>query len=58
VRYFSDGTALGSREFVEGIFKMHRKRFGPKRRTGARKLRGLVQGELFSLRDLKLRVFG
>jgi putative transposase len=62
VRYFSDGAVFGSREFVEGIFRRYRKRFGPKRRTGARPLRGLAQGEgegqLCSLRDLRLRVFG
>ena len=57
VRYFCDGAVFGSREFVDGIFKAHRDRFGPKRETGARRLRG-VQTELFALRNLRLNVFG
>jgi len=57
VRYFCDGAVFGSREFVDGIFHAHRDRFGPKRETGARRLRG-VQTELFALRDLRVDVFG
>ena len=30
VRYFCDGAVFGSQEYVEGIFKEYRKRFGPK----------------------------
>ena len=30
----------------------------PNRKTGARKMRGLAQGELFTARDLQLNVFG
>lgn len=58
VRYFCDGAVLGSREFVEDLFGRHRDRFGPKRKTGARRLRGLAGGDLFALRDLRLGVFG
>ena len=58
VRYFCDGAVFGGREFVEGIFRAYRSRFGPKRKSGARPLRGLVQGELFALRDLRLNRFG
>jgi len=32
-------VALGSRGFVETVFKEYRKRFGVKRKTGARKPR-------------------
>jgi putative transposase len=62
VRYFSDGVVLGGRAFVEDIFLTCRERFGPKRRTGARPLRGLA-GEspderLYNLRQLRTGVFG
>ena len=57
VRYFSDGMVFGGREFVEGIFRTERKRFGAKRKDGARRLRG-VEGEWFALRDLRVGVFG
>jgi putative transposase len=56
VRYFSDGAVLGSREFVDGVFRACRERFGAKRNTGARKLRGsgaFAAGTLWSVRDLK-----
>jgi REP element-mobilizing transposase RayT len=59
VRYFCDGTVFGSREFVEGIFRGYRERFGPKRQSGARPMRGLKADEaLFTLRALRMRVFG
>jgi putative transposase len=56
IRYFGDGLVLGSEEYVEGIFREFRSHFGPKRRTGARKLRGLPFVELRTLRDLKKNV--
>ncbi len=58
IRYFSDGAVFGSREFVEGIFQSHRKRFGERRRTGARVMRGLADRALYTVRDLRLGVFG
>jgi hypothetical protein len=57
VRYFADGAVLGSRGFVEGILQATRGRFGPRRKTGARAMRG-VDAELFTVRDLQLRVMG
>jgi putative transposase len=54
VRYFCDGLAFGSERFVEGIFQRHRDRFGPRRRKGARKLRGLPFDQLRTLRDLRI----
>lgn len=54
VRYFTDGVVLGNREFVESVFARHRHLFGPKRRTGARKLRYGDWGGLCTVRDLRL----
>jgi hypothetical protein len=53
VRYFCDGAVFGGREYVEGIFKEHRKRFGPKRKNGARRMRGLEETRLYTVRDLR-----
>src|SRR4030095_4144521 len=58
VRYFCDGAVFGTQEFVEGMFRAYRRRFGPKRKTGARRLRGLADPGLFALRDLQVNVFG
>jgi putative transposase len=62
VRYFSDGAVLGGKNFVEGIFQACRERFGPKRKDGARPLRGLAgdspDERLFNLRQLRKGVFG
>ena len=54
VRWFSDGVAIGSKDFVEGIFNRCREHFGPKRRTGARCLREDAGG-LHALRELRQR---
>jgi len=54
VRYFSDGAVVGSREFVDGVFRACRERFGEKRQSGARKLRGsgaAAAAMLWSVRD-------
>jgi hypothetical protein len=57
VRYFTDGVAIGSREFVNEVFARTRERFEPKRKDGARKIRGdataAAAGVLWSMRDLK-----
>jgi len=56
VRYFTDGVVIGSRSFVNETFACARQRFGPKRRDGARKMRGAAApsaGILWSLRDLR-----
>jgi REP element-mobilizing transposase RayT len=56
VRYFTDGAVIGSRQFVDEAFAGARHRFGPKRKDGARKLRGdasAAAGILWSLRDLQ-----
>jgi len=54
VRYFSAGAVIGSRECVELCFERARDRFGPKRKTGARKMRGAAKdaaGVIWALRD-------
>ena len=57
VRYFTDGVVLGSRNYVNGVFAEYRDRFGPRRQTGARPLRGLgALGNLTSMRDLRVDV--
>ena len=56
IRYFTDGAVIGSRSFVDEAFTKSRERFGPKRKDGARKLKGdgaAASGMLWSLRDLK-----
>ena len=58
VRYFCDGAVLGSRAFVEGMFQSHREWFGPRRRTGARPMRGLAGEGLCTWRDLRADLFG
>lgn len=58
VRYFTDGAAIGSKEFVNEAFAGARERFGAKRKDGARRLRGsgAAAGILWSLRDLRVRI--
>ena len=56
VRYFTDGAVIGSRGFVDEVFRLCRDRFGAKRKDGARKLRGsgaAAAGTLWSVRDLQ-----
>ncbi|MBP7947812.1 MAG: hypothetical protein KA191_17355 [Verrucomicrobia bacterium] len=57
--YFSDGVVLGSRNYVNEVFREFRDRFGARRRDGARPMRGLgALGELATMRDLKVNVVG
>lgn len=56
IRYFTDGAVIGSKEFVNEAFASARDRFGPKRKDGARKLKGdaaPANRALWSLRDLR-----
>ena len=57
VRSFIDGLAVGSKTFIEQVFRLTRERFGPKRKDGARKIRG-VQTELHSMRDRRVSAGG
>jgi hypothetical protein len=55
-RYFTEGAVLGTRDFVDALFAASRDRFGPRRKDGARKLRGRgapAAGILWTLRDLR-----
>jgi putative transposase len=61
VRYFCDGAVLGTAEFVNRVFEREqerRRRFGEKRTSGARRMRGAEWGELRVLRDLQKDVIG
>jgi len=56
IRYFTDGAVIGSRIFVDEAFVNSRTRFGPKRNSGARKMRGDATAAstlLYSMRDLR-----
>lgn len=56
VRYFCDGAVLGSADFVNAVFEREqtlRRRFGEKRTTGARRMRGAQWGDLRVMRDLQ-----
>ncbi len=55
VRWFSDGVAIGSKSFVEGIFTRCREHFGAKRKSGAREVREDAAGGLHALRELKIK---
>jgi hypothetical protein len=59
IRYFTDSGVVGSRAFVDGLFEQCRDRFGPKRKSGARKMRGQAAGAaglLWTERDLKVGI--
>ena len=56
VRYFTAGVLIGSASFINRIFERDKKRFGPKRTSGARKMRGADWGDLRTLRDLQVNV--
>lgn len=59
VRYFTDGAVIGSKEFVNEAFANARERFGPKRKDGARKLRGVGSAAaalIWSARDLRTEI--
>ncbi len=58
VRWFSDGVAIGSKAFVEGVFNGCRSYFGAKRKDGARKVREDAAGSLHALRDLRVNPIG
>lgn len=57
VRYFSDGAALGRKEFVEAVFQSAKELFAPGRKTGPRPLKGLEvvpkPQRLYNLRQLQ-----
>jgi len=60
VRYFADGGVFGRAAFVESVFAREKAfgRMGPRRRSGARRLRGADWGPMRVLRDLRKAVLG
>ena len=58
VRHMSDGVVLGSQAFVNEVFTLHREKFGPKRKVGARPVRALASIGLMALRNLRVRALG
>ncbi|MGB0993276.1 MAG: transposase [Akkermansiaceae bacterium] len=56
VRYFTDGMTVGSKKFVNDVFSDAKERFGEKRTSGARVMRGVgwrkKEAKLFSMRAL------
>ncbi len=60
IRYFTRSMALGSKDFIEGVFNDHRTLFGLKRKSGARTFKGCSSWPnglpLYSARSLLLRV--
>ncbi|HQQ90438.1 MAG TPA: transposase [Kiritimatiellia bacterium] len=54
VRYFTDGMAIGGKDFVERFFDDNRRLFGPKRKDGARKMRFAEWGDLRTVRALRI----
>ena len=59
IRYFTDGAVIGSKEFVNEAFASARDRFGPKRKDGARAMKGSgsgAKGVLWSMRDLRVGI--
>jgi putative transposase len=59
IRYFTDGAVIGSKEFVNEAFASARDRFGPKRKDGARAIKGSgreAKGVLWSIRDLRVGI--
>ena len=52
VRHFIDGLALGSQSFLTTLFGLNPGHFGPKRRTGPRKIRS-IDTSLRTFRDLR-----
>jgi len=53
VRYFSDGVAIGSRNFIEDLFRNNRDLFSKRRTTGARSIKNVDSEGLYCMRDLR-----
>ena len=58
VRHLTDGVILGSKEFVNEMFRRNRDRFGPRRKDGARPIRGVPLPGIQVLRDLRVNTIG
>lgn len=58
VRYFSDGLALGSKNFIERLFVENRSSFGSRRQRGGTALPESSWGQLHIVRNLRRRIYG
>jgi hypothetical protein len=58
IRYLTDGVVLGSKEYVEKMWRKYRRKSSPKRKTGARKMKGGDWEGLMTMRDLQKEVIG
>jgi putative transposase len=53
VRHFSDGLVIGGKDALQELFEATKDYFGPKRKTGPRKIKGDDWGDLRSMRELR-----
>ncbi|MBX3746155.1 MAG: transposase [Verrucomicrobiae bacterium] len=58
IRHMTDGVFLGSKEFVNQMWERHRDKFGKRRKSGARIIRGAPIPGLTVLRDLRVDAVG
>jgi putative transposase len=58
VRYFTDGMALGSSEYLKGLHSRHRDWFSVKRKARFALMKGADWGGLRTVRDLRLDPLG
>ncbi|WP_050024504.1 transposase [Verrucomicrobium sp. BvORR034] len=56
VTYFTAGVALGRRSFVDSFFDVHREQFDPRRKQGARPMRGGSFAGMFTFRAPRVGV--
>jgi hypothetical protein len=54
---FTDGLVLGTKEPVDGAFRLTRERIGPRRTSRTRKL-ARVETELSTIRALRVEAYG
>jgi len=57
VRYFTEGAAIGSGGFLDQVFEENRERFGERRCTAGKTMRGSDWGGLQVLRGLRHKLF-
>ncbi len=52
LRQATEGLVWGSPEFVNAVYELRRELFGPNRKDGARKIRGISGSGIYTMRDL------
>lgn len=57
IRYFTDGVALGSANFINKVWDQSRRRYTPSRQSGARQMKGKAWNGLCTMRNLRKNVF-